>query len=106
MGGEKTRIIKGLKTFKEAIRKDYGVEKIVFFGSRATGTHNKHSDVDLILVSRKFKGKSLLKRPRGLHFYWTMKYPVDFICYTPEEFKKMRGKITIVRQALEEGVEV
>lgn len=106
MGEEKTEIVQQLKKFKSSIRKKYGVEKIVFFGSRATGKYRKESDVDLILVSKKFRGKSSLKRPLGLHDYWNLKYPVDFICYTPEEFDKLSKQITIVKQALEEGVEI
>ena len=106
MGRKKNQIVKELKEFKTAIRRKYGVEKMIFFGSRAAGASRKNSDVDLILVSKKFRGKSFLKRPLGLHFYWNLKYPVDFICYTPEEFEKLRKRITIVRQALEEGVEI
>ncbi|OGI15291.1 hypothetical protein A3K63_05080 [Candidatus Micrarchaeota archaeon RBG_16_49_10] len=86
--------------------KDYEIERIVFFGSRATGDYGKHSDVDLILVSKKFRGKSFLKRPLGLHRYWKMKYPVDFICYTPEEFEKLSKGVTIVQQALKKGIEI
>jgi len=33
-----------------------------------------------------------------------MDYPVDFLCYTPEEFEEKRKEISIVRQALKEGV--
>lgn len=104
MDKKKTEIIRGLKKFKDTIRDSYGVEKMVFFGSRATGKHRKDSDIDLILVSEKFRGKSFLKRPRGLYLHWPLDYPVDFICYTPEEFERLRKRITIVRQALEEGV--
>jgi hypothetical protein len=37
---------------------------------------------------------------------WTMDYPVDFLCYTPEEFEEKRKEISIVRQALKEGVAI
>jgi len=35
-----------------------------------------------------------------------MKYPVDFICYTPAEYKKLSKGITIVQQAIKEGIEI
>ena len=106
MDKERTGIIKKLGKFKSIVKEKYGIEKIIFFGSRATGDYTKDSDVDLILISSKFRGKSFLSRPRGLHFYWNLPYPVDFICYTPEEFQKLSKRITIVKQALEEGVEI
>jgi len=34
----------------------------------------------------------------------TMDYPVDFLCYTPEEFEEKRKEISIVRLAIKEGV--
>ena len=106
MGDERAEIIKELKKFKSRIKNKYGVEKMIFFGSRASGKPSKWSDVDLILISKNFKGKSFLKRSLGLHFYWNLEYPVDFICYDPEEFETLRNKITIVSQALREGVEI
>jgi hypothetical protein len=51
-----------------------------------------------------FKGKSPLKRPVVLYLEWTMDYPVDFLCYTPEEFEEKRKEISIVRQAIKEGI--
>ncbi|MBI2675184.1 MAG: nucleotidyltransferase domain-containing protein [Candidatus Aenigmarchaeota archaeon] len=98
--------MKKLREFKQAIKRRYGVEKIIFFGSRAAGNYRKYSDIDLILISKKFRGKSFLKRPLGLHFYWNLGYPVDFICYAPEEFEKLKKGITLVSQALREGIEI
>jgi len=106
MDKERDEIVKKLKIFKKNIYGEYKVEKIIFFGSRAHGRPRKHSDIDLILVSKRFKNKSIFKRSLGLHNHWPLKYPVDFLCYTPKEFEKLKSGITIVQQAVKEGIEI
>ena len=76
------------------------------FGSYATGKTRKWSDVDLVIVSPKFRKKKSYQRARRLYDYWDLKYPVDFLCYTPEEFNKLKKQITIVKQAVETGIEI
>ncbi len=106
MGKGRDTVIGQLKEFKKDVERVYGIEKMVVFGSRARGDYRKNSDIDLILVSKKFRGKSVLKRPLGLHFYWNLNLPVDFICYTPKEFEKLKKQVSLVSQALKEGIEV
>jgi len=102
---DKKNLIKLLKESKKTLIKDKDVEKVILFGSQATGKAGKRSDVDLIVVSRKFKN---MRRGRsvGLHKYFDIGIPVDFLCYTPEEFRSKAKGITIVKQALKEGVEI
>ena len=95
-------IIESIKKFK----KEIGAEKIVIFGSYATGKAGENSDIDLILVSSRFRGKDFHSRFQGLWLKWRMDMPVDFIPYTPEEFERLGKRPTIVKHALEEGVEV
>ena len=79
---------------------------MIFFGSRATGRFNKDSDIDLVIVSPKFKRLNFFKRGAKMYDYWNLNYPVDFLCYTPEEFNKLKKQITIVREATKKGVEI
>ena len=102
----KKSIIKNLKIFKLNLNKEVPIEKMIFFGSRTKGKYNRDSDIDLILVSNKFKNKRFRFRPLGFHNYWNLDYPVDFLCYTPEEFNKLKKQITIVREAVREGIEI
>ena len=102
MDRAKSEIIKQLKEFK----KQNKIEKMYLFGSMATGKLHKYSDVDLVVVSKKFRGKSLLERSPNLYLKWNLEYPVDFLCYTPEEFNKLKKQITIVREAVTNGVEI
>jgi len=98
--------MKRLREFKE-IAKKYQVERIILFGSRATGKIKESSDVDLIVVS---KEKEKLELLQALYHEWHINQridlPVDFICYTPEEFEKKEGGISIVSLALKEGIEI
>lgn len=105
MDNKKT-IIKKLKEFKNKLKKEFQVNKIIFFGSRASGKPYEDSDIDLIIVSKDFKDKKFRYRSIGFYNYWNLDYPVDFLCYTPEEFNKLKNQITIVREAVKEGIEI
>lgn len=102
MDKERVEIIKKLRDFL----KKHAIEKAILFGSYAREEAKKDSDIDLILVSREFEGKSSLKRPVQLYMDWHMGYPVDFLCYTPEEFNNLKKQVSIVSQALKEGIEI
>ncbi len=100
----KTTILKKLKEFKKKLKEEFSVNKIIFFGSRVNGKPSEDSDIDLIIVSEKFKDKKFRHRAIGFYDYWDLDYPVDFLCYTPEEFNKLKNQITIVREAVKTGV--
>jgi len=104
--GSKKFIIKKLREFKENLKNKIYVNKVIFFGSRAWGKPHKDSDIDLIVVSKNFEGKKFRKRAIGFYNYWDLNYPVDFLCYTPEEFHKLSRQITIVKEAAENGIEI
>ncbi len=104
---DKRKIIKeDLKQFKSRAELLFPIYKMYFFGSRATGKPHQYSDVDLLVVSSKFKRLNFFQRGAKMYDFWTLKYPVDFLCYTPQEFEKLRKQITLVRQAVEEGIEI
>ena len=103
--GKKEYIIR-LKEFKKRLSKEIPIQKIYFFGSRAYGKPKRWSDFDLIIVSSKFKNKKFRYRAIGFHKHWDLDYPVDFLCYTPEEFNKLKKQITIVREATRNGIEI
>lgn len=102
----KTTLKTQLKEFKKRLSKEVPVDRMILFGSRVVGKTHKYSDVDLIVVSKKFRNKVSYERPLGFFKYWNLDLPVDFLCYTPEEFKKLSRMVTLVRQAVHEGVEI
>jgi len=103
---KKRDLVKKLKKFKKNLSNDILVEKMILFGSRTSNRAHRDSDVDLIIVSEKFKKLKFRERSLGFYKYWSLNYPVDFLCYTPEEFKKMSKMITIVREAVKTGIEI
>ncbi|MEK6872950.1 MAG: nucleotidyltransferase domain-containing protein [Nanoarchaeota archaeon] len=95
-----------LKNFKNKLSKKVSIKKMILFGSRASGKPHRWSDFDLIIVSNNFNNVNSLNRGLGFYDYWDLDYPVDFLCYTPEEFNKLKKQITIVREAVETGIEI
>jgi hypothetical protein len=93
-----------MKSFKEDVSKKIPLKKLILFGSRAKGKLHKWSDFDILLVSNKFRKINSFKRCSVLYDYWHYDYPVDFLCYTPEEFNKLKNKITIVKEAVSNGI--
>ena len=95
-----------LKEFKSKTNKDLPIKKMYLFGSMARGNYHKWSDVDLVIVSNRFRGLKFRKRATKMYDYWYLNYPVDFLCYTPEEFNKLKKQTTLVRDAVENGIEI
>ncbi len=106
MGSTPESLIQGLRRFRRRISGRYKIERMLLFGSRARGTARPDSDVDLILVSRRFRGKNAIDRAAPLYLEWDLPYSVDFLCYTPQEFEAFSRRGGLVRQALQEGREV
>ncbi len=96
------KIIRELRRFK----KENGISRIIFFGSRRNRKYNKYSDVDLVVISPKFRRLRSFKRAPTLRLKLNLSYPVDMLCYTPEEFERKKSRPTIVREAVKTGVEI
>lgn len=103
---KKKDLIKDLSKFKKIVNNEIPINKMLLFGSQAKGKTHRWSDVDLIVVSKNFKGKRSFKRANILYDFWFIDYPVDFICYTPKEFEIKKQEHGIVRQAVREGIEI
>ena len=106
MGKKDVDLIKTLQQFKSNLSKNMNISKFILFGSRARGDNKKNSDVDILIVSPDFEGKKSFKRSPSFYLMWNYDYEVDFICLTPEEFNKLKKKVTIVREAVREGIEI
>ena len=104
--GKDTAIIEGLIEFRKSVSKEIKVNQLLFFGSRATGKYKPDSDIDLLIVSNSFKNIKPFKRAIKLYDYWTLDYPVDFLCLTLKEFTRKRKQIGTIQQAIKEGIEI
>lgn len=103
---KREKIVNELKTFRERMSKHYPISKMIFFGSIARGESKEDSDIDLVIVSEKFKGMNFIKRAARAYDHWVLDYPVDFLCYMPKEFEKRRKRIGLLAKALEEGIAI
>lgn len=100
--GKKTD--KKVESFIKKIRSEFNIDKVIFFGSRAKGTFNRNSDYDFILVSKDFKGERFTDRIGKIYPHWKYNESIEPLCYTPQEFNKLKKQITIVREAVNEGI--
>jgi len=104
--GEREDLISNIQEFKKNLSDIIDLQELIIFGSSISGDYTKDSDVDLIIVSPSFRGKKFYKRALGFHRRWNIDLPVDFICFTPEEFEEKRKQVSIVSEALKEGVRI
>jgi uncharacterized protein len=93
-----------INDFADKLSKIMPIEKVILFGSRAKEKTHEWSDFDIMVVSTVFNGVASFKRGAEMHNYWNYGYPVDFLCYTPEEFNKLKKKISLVKEILSSGV--
>jgi len=106
MGAKANSLISDLRRFRRRISSRYVIDRMILFGSHARREAHEHSDVDLIIVSSSFGRRNAVDRAYPLRLHWDMDYPVDLLCYTPEEFRALSRRGGLVREALKEGVEV
>lgn len=71
----------------EEIKKKYRPEKIILFGSAATGKIRKWSDADLVIIKK--TKKRFYDRIEEVSSLVEHKIPLDFLVYTPDEFQAM-----------------
>ena len=84
---------------------ELGVEKAFIFGSTAKGNRLMESDVDLIIVSKAFKGMPQPRRLYLLQKLWCYRVDLQALAYTPEEFKKASERL-IMREILSYAIEL
>lgn len=80
--------------------------RVLAFGSRVRGDALKHSDLDVLIVADAFREIRWLDRPVRVVEECDIRFGVELLCYTPEEYDRKRGELGIVRQASEEGVDL
>jgi len=98
---------KALKLFLAELEgKHPEVEKVLIFGSFIKGNLREDSDIDIIVVSKDFRNKSIFERAEltiGLdrELVKRLKKPFDIIYYSDEEWEK--GNSLIISSAKKDG---
>jgi predicted nucleotidyltransferase len=95
-----------INQYLEVIRQIYNPSALWLFGSRISGVPKEESDIDLIMVSEKFRGRKFIYRMGD--FLKAVDFPkhIDALCYTPEEFKEKSKTIGIVQEAIKSGEKI
>lgn len=104
--GEASDILNAIRRLRAKLQQTILIEHMVLFGSRARGDARAWSDVDIMVVSPAFEGKLAGHRAAPFYLGWDIDIPVEFVCYTPEEFASFKARPGFVRTALEEGQDV
>lgn len=99
-------IIRFLDKYEETIKKIYSPQGLWFFGSRVTDRATADSDIDMILVSDKFKGIKFINRMGTFLKQFDFSRHIDAICYTPEEFEKKKNEIGFIGEAARNGIKI
>jgi len=78
-------------------------ERVILFGSYATGKAEEFSDIDLLIISSDFQGKNIRERLEllGVGAVRIME-PIQAYGLTPEEMAS-EGKSSFVKAILKEG---
>ena len=92
-----------IKEVIDRIVKNINPEKIILFGSYASGNPGEDSDLDILVIKemkmpRYKRSREVKKHLRG------MKIPIDVIVYTKKEVKEWKDtKTAFINQAMKQG---
>ena len=75
-------------------------EDVILFGSRVQGTAHDESDLDVIEVAESFRNIPQHERFPLVRKRIRTKYSIDYLCYTPEEFERMKTRSSVLEGAL------
>lgn len=95
---DKAAVLKVIGRFREALeRKGVHIERIILFGSYASGTHTQGSDIDLVVISNDFAGMGFWQRLNLLSeaVYEVLK-PIEAVAMTGAEWEKKESFIAKV----------
>jgi predicted nucleotidyltransferase len=93
-----------VREFVRALRvAGFAVTECIWYGSRALGGDDPLSDFDLIVAAPEFGSLSWVQRIVVAYACWPQAHAADILCYTPEEFRRLAARASIVREALQTG---
>ena len=87
---DKKAALKVLSRFKKGLEcRGIRVDKLILFGSYATGVNREGSDIDVVVISKDFAGKDFWERTEILSdIIYELFEPIEAVALTPEEWEK------------------
>ena len=94
-----------IRLITDCIVREYQPDKIILFGSWARGDANRHSDIDLLVISDREKQMPRYKRGLDVRLLLSQfQSPKDILFYTHEDVEQWRGvPQTFINTVLTEG---
>lgn len=86
-------VLKTVRQFRKALEAiNIRIEQLILFGSHAAGTAREDSDIDVVVISSSFSGKSYWERIDILtEAIYSVDAPIDAAAFTPEEWKSEKS---------------
>ena len=88
----------------ELIEERFAPVYFILFGSRINGTPHEWSDLDMIVVSDRFADVPFVNRAYRFKTAVRAHITLGALCYTPQEFERMRTGIGVVADACRDGL--
>lgn len=95
-----------IMAFMKRLREELGASEVYLFGSRVYGVPLVDSDLDIIVVSEKFRERGFIENMELLSRLWNGSFTIEAFPYTPEQIKKYNGRKVTVTEALEKGIKI
>jgi predicted nucleotidyltransferase len=98
-----SKVIQADKTLKKIVSQIVHIanpDKIILFGSRATGKAKKESDYDICVLKKYVKRKRKLSQK--IRTKLDVFAPIDIIVNTPKQFEELKGKWYLIYHDIEQ----
>jgi predicted nucleotidyltransferase len=89
-----------IQRYLSLLQEHYQPERVLLFGSLATGNTSEWSDIDLVII--KETNKRFLDRTKEVMQLLRPKVGVDILVYTPAEFVQLSQERAFVRTEIAE----
>jgi uncharacterized protein len=92
---DKSSVLKIIFSFKNVLEsKGTKVDKLILFGSYASGQYREDSDIDLVVISRDFENKGYWQRIDILtDAIYEIFEPIEATAFTPQEWQSRESLI-------------
>ena len=94
------------KRLVKVVKNQINVKRLILFGSRARGDNFVTSDFHFVLVSDDLSGVPFTRRAAHLYDAWDSSRDLEVLCYTPEEWRRLKGNRGILLNAQREGINI
>lgn len=79
----------------------YKPERIILFGSYASGQPTRNSDVDLVVIKK--TTQSFLERQKHARSLIRTTTPVDIFIFTPDEYERAKKNNLFIKEVVQTG---